>query len=62
MRAVADGIGQPNGIAFSPDESIVYVTDTDAQWGNGNKSLARAATMYVFPRLETAPLYIWVKG
>lgn len=49
VRAVADGIGQPNGIALSPDQSIVYVTDTDAQWGNGDTSLARAATMYVSP-------------
>ncbi|KAL4914309.1 hypothetical protein BDW62DRAFT_145092 [Aspergillus aurantiobrunneus] len=48
VRAVADGIGRPNGIAFSPDESIVYVTDTDAYWGNGDESLRRAATIYAF--------------
>ncbi|KAG5912665.1 hypothetical protein E4U42_002019, partial [Claviceps africana] len=29
VRAVADGFGRPNGICFSPDERIVYVTVTD---------------------------------
>jgi gluconolactonase len=43
VRVVADGIGQPNGIALSPDESIVYVTDTDASY-----SRTRPATMYDF--------------
>ncbi|KAL5046544.1 hypothetical protein BDW71DRAFT_181864 [Aspergillus fruticulosus] len=48
VRAMADQFGQPNGIAFSPDESIVYVTDTDAQRGNGDKNPQRAATIYAF--------------
>jgi gluconolactonase len=26
IRAMADGFGRPNGIAFSPDESVIYVT------------------------------------
>lgn len=29
IRAVADGLGRPNGICFSPDFATVYVTDTD---------------------------------
>ena len=29
IRAVADWFGRPNGICFSPDEKIVYITDTD---------------------------------
>lgn len=29
LRVVADGLGRPNGIAFSPDESVAYITDTD---------------------------------
>lgn len=33
LRVVADGFGHPNGICFSPDEKIVYITDTD--WING---------------------------
>ncbi|CBF84531.1 hypothetical protein AN8977.2 [Aspergillus nidulans FGSC A4] len=48
VRVVADQIGQPNGIAFSPDESIVYVTDTDAVWGNGDNDSTRPATIYAF--------------
>jgi gluconolactonase len=28
------GFGRPNGISFSPDERIVYVTDTDCVHGN----------------------------
>ena len=27
---VAEGIQQPNGLAFSPDESVLYVSDTSA--------------------------------
>ncbi|MCJ1401835.1 hypothetical protein MMC11_005052 [Xylographa trunciseda] len=30
IRVVADGFGRPNGIAFSPDEQTLYITDTDA--------------------------------
>ncbi|KAL5584344.1 hypothetical protein FOVSG1_013733 [Fusarium oxysporum f. sp. vasinfectum] len=29
IRAVADGFGRPNGICFSPDQTTVYITDTD---------------------------------
>lgn len=28
VRVVADGFLKPNGIAFSPDEKTLYVTDT----------------------------------
>jgi gluconolactonase len=44
LRVVADGFGRPNGIAFSPDESIIYITDTDLIHGDGTKDLRR----YVF--------------
>lgn len=47
IRAVADGFGRPNGICFSPDEKIVYITDTDWIHGDGTTSLQRASTMYV---------------
>ncbi|KAL4931420.1 SMP-30/gluconolactonase/LRE family protein [Aspergillus undulatus] len=43
VRVVADGIGQPNGIAASPDESIVYVTDTSASYGK-----RKPATIYAY--------------
>jgi gluconolactonase len=35
VRAVADGFGKPNGLCFSPDEKTLYVTDTNAQQGDG---------------------------
>tara|TARA_R110002060_G_scaffold23514_2_gene31874 strand:- start:800 stop:1222 length:423 start_codon:yes stop_codon:yes gene_type:complete len=45
LRVVADGLGRPNGIAFSPDEKIVYITDTDHIHGDGSKDPLR----YAFP-------------
>jgi gluconolactonase len=41
VRIVADGFGRPNGIAFSPREEVVYITDTDAIHGDGTKDLSR---------------------
>jgi hypothetical protein len=49
VRVVADGFGRPNGISFSPDEKVVYVTDTDAVQGDGSVDWSRAATMSVPP-------------
>lgn len=48
IRAMADGFGRPNGICFSPDESTVYVTDTDWIHGDGTTDLSRASTIYAF--------------
>ncbi|TGO66931.1 hypothetical protein BOTNAR_0051g00100 [Botryotinia narcissicola] len=48
IRVVADDFGRPNGIAFSPDESVVYITDTDQIHGDGNEDLTRPATIYAF--------------
>lgn len=45
IRAVADGFGRPNGICFSPDEKIVYITDTDWIHGDGSTDPTRASTM-----------------
>ncbi len=47
IRVVADGFGRPNGIAFSPDEKIVYITDTDYIHGDGSVDPTRASTMQV---------------
>ncbi|MDF3018500.1 MAG: gluconolactonase, partial [Thermomicrobiales bacterium] len=33
MRIVADDFARPNGIAFSPDERFLYVSDTGATHG-----------------------------
>ncbi|POS78066.1 SMP-30/Gluconolaconase/LRE-like region [Diaporthe helianthi] len=46
-RAVADGFGRPNGICFSPDESIVYITDTDYIHGDGI-DWTKPSTVYAF--------------
>ncbi|KAM0165716.1 hypothetical protein ACHAQE_002257 [Botrytis cinerea] len=48
IRVVADGFGRPNGIAFSPDESLIYITDTDQIHGDGNEDVTRPATIYAF--------------
>ncbi|KAH6892036.1 gluconolactonase [Thelonectria olida] len=48
IRAVADGFGRPNGICFSPDESVVYITDTDQVQGDGSVDEGRASTIYAF--------------
>lgn len=45
IRAVADGFGRPNGICFSPDEKIVYITDTDWIHGDGTTDDTRASSM-----------------
>lgn len=41
LRIVADGFGRPNGISFSPDESLCYITDTDYIHGDGSKDFTR---------------------
>lgn len=45
VRVIADGFGRPNGICFSPDESIVYITDTDWTHGDGTTDDTRASHM-----------------
>ncbi|ENI05401.1 hypothetical protein COCC4DRAFT_137752 [Bipolaris maydis ATCC 48331] len=48
IRAMADGFSRPNGICFSPDERIVYVTDTDWIHGDGSTDDARVSHIYAF--------------
>ena len=45
IRVVADGFGRPNGICFSPDETTIYITDTDCIRSNAEKVSTRASTM-----------------
>lgn len=45
IRAVADGFGRPNGICFSPDEKVVYITDTDWIHGDGTTDDSRPSSM-----------------
>ncbi|KAJ5595177.1 uncharacterized protein N7459_001385 [Penicillium hispanicum] len=48
LRVVADGLGRPNGISFSPDEKTVYITDTAETDGDGSKDQLKPATIYAF--------------
>ncbi|OGM51033.1 hypothetical protein ABOM_000019 [Aspergillus bombycis] len=48
IRAMADGLGKPNGICFSPDERVVYITDTDRVQGDGTVYDHRVSSIYAF--------------
>ncbi|CAG7961365.1 unnamed protein product [Penicillium nalgiovense] len=48
IRVVADGFGRPNGISFSPDESVLYITDTAQVNGDGTTDYTKPATIYAF--------------
>ncbi|RTE71992.1 hypothetical protein BHE90_013606 [Fusarium euwallaceae] len=52
VRAVADGLGRPNGICFSPDYSTVYITDTDQVRGQ-SVDYGRAASIYAFDVIQS---------
>ena len=44
LRAVSDFLEEPNGLAFSPDESLLYVSDTSAALrkdGSGNHHIVQ---------------------
>lgn len=45
IRAMADGFGRPNGISFSPNQTVIYITDTDYIHGDGTTNATRASTM-----------------
>ncbi|WVF69427.1 hypothetical protein IAT40_004204 [Kwoniella sp. CBS 6097] len=48
IRAVADGFDHPNGICFSPDGTVCYITDTGHIHGSGRLDPQRASTIYAF--------------
>ena len=48
IRVVADSFGRPNGLAFSPNEDTLYVTDTDLVHGSSDPNPTRAATIYAY--------------
>lgn len=45
LRAMADRFGHPNGICFSPDEKMAYITDTDWIFGDGTTDNRRVSCM-----------------
>ncbi|KAL2018225.1 hypothetical protein VTK56DRAFT_1132 [Thermocarpiscus australiensis] len=48
LRVMADGLSRPHGIALSPDERTVYMSDTDSVRAEGIPNQALAATIYAF--------------
>ena len=50
IQVVADGFDQPNGLEFSPDYKMLYVSDTGAQHFSANTT--RPATIYAFDIVE----------
>ncbi|GAA5828547.1 hypothetical protein JCM11251_000844 [Rhodosporidiobolus azoricus] len=52
VKLVADQIEQPNGIAFSPDRSVVYISDTASSQGGGLPPLAGPRAIYAFDVLD----------
>lgn len=45
VRMVADGFHHPNGIVFSPDGTVCYITDTSHIHGSGTLDPAKQSTM-----------------
>ncbi|KAK9316867.1 hypothetical protein V1522DRAFT_399838 [Lipomyces starkeyi] len=54
LRAVADGFSRPNGIAFSHDYNVCYITDTDAYDGVGGLIDHALATIYAYDVVKSA--------
>ncbi|KAL6232239.1 hypothetical protein BDW75DRAFT_247322 [Aspergillus navahoensis] len=48
IRAMADWFGRPNGLCFSPDEQVVYVTDTVWIHSDGETDDTRISSIYAF--------------
>ncbi len=52
LSVVADDFDKPNGLAFSPDERILYVTDSGANQTPGSFDVARPHHIRAFDVLE----------
>ncbi|RYP60334.1 hypothetical protein DL769_008166 [Monosporascus sp. CRB-8-3] len=52
LRVVADGFGRPTGIAMSPDQRTLYITDTAAAHPDGSIDQTLPATIYAFDIIE----------
>lgn len=48
IRAVADGFHRPNGLCFSPDRKILYVTDTGAIDGAADVPIDLAGPSHIY--------------
>ncbi|CAF1451567.1 unnamed protein product [Didymodactylos carnosus] len=63
IQILIDNLSRPNGIAFNPDETIVYVTDTGYAVGNGSldSNVKRAIYSYEIYRHEYKPIHLYNK-
>ncbi|ORX98094.1 calcium-dependent phosphotriesterase [Basidiobolus meristosporus CBS 931.73] len=52
VRLAADGFVKPNGIQFSPNEKIAYISDTGFTTGRGEIDVKRPHTIYAFDVLR----------
>jgi gluconolactonase len=48
LSVVADGLDKPNGLAFSPDETVLYVTDSGANQEPGSYHVRRPHHIVAF--------------
>jgi len=51
VSVVADNFSRPNGLALSPDESTLYVTDTGFTVGDGTTDVSKPRSVYAFDLL-----------
>ena len=57
LEVVADGFEEPNGLAFSPDEAVLYVSDTSAALNPEGKREIRAFDVVGGRRLKGERLF-----
>jgi gluconolactonase len=57
LEVVADDFAMPNGLAFSPDESILYIADTGASHNQDGPRHIRAFDVVDGSRLENSRLF-----
>lgn len=58
LRVVADGFTRPNGIAFTGDGKIAYITDTGASGGFLGNNQTNPATIYAFDVDKTSQAFM----
>jgi gluconolactonase len=56
LQAVADSLDKPNGLAFAPDESVLYVTDSGANQEPGSFYTDRPHNVVAFDVTEGGEL------
>ena len=54
LKAVAEDFDKPNGLAFSPDESVLYISDSGATHGNDRPHHIRAFDVVDGTRLTSS--------